>query len=357
MYLQLALAWLVNPKNPIAESTSMRLRTPCFLGIACMLAYPSSGSADDQLRIEHVADGDNVVVLMDSRVSSGPTWWCSNDEVLRTTENLAVGKRDAARGCNTEIAVFASGNAMALSFPGWTDSDGDIHTITMKPIIDAAVSIWIADAAAEVRAPLDIANATWIYAQNKVGVQFVPTYHLVDSDPNAVATIGTSCDSIGWIRRSEWYMPHALNIYYVKNITLPPELASPGLQDTPGLTCDRFGDGSIKGDANIIFVGGSANLATLAHEIGHAFGLRPGTQGGHTNGLKGFDSNNVMAGGGSSTRSHFSLGQAFRMNTQADEWGGTMLIANGLRPGPGRACPPLATSDMCPPLALDWSRP
>src|SRR5262249_22766238 len=41
----------------------------------------------------------------------------------------------------------------------------------------------------------------------------------------------------------------------------------------------------------------------------------------------------------------------------ADEWGGTMLIANGLRPGPGRACPPLSTSDICPPLSLAWSQP
>jgi hypothetical protein len=342
----------------------MGLRAPCFLGIACLLACSSTGLADDQLKIENIADGDNVVVLMDSRTSDGKTktWWCSNDEVRRTTGDLAVGTRDAAGGCSSEIAVFATGNAMALSFPGWTDRDGDIHTITMKPIIDVPVSVWIANAAATVRAPLEIANATWIYAQNKVGVQFVPTYHAVYSDPNAVAIIGKSCDSIGWIRSSAWYTPHTLNIYYVKNVTLPPELARPGVEDAPGLTCDRFGDGSIKGDANIIFISGrSGNLATLAHEIGHAFGLRPGTQGGHINVgdafLKEFDSRNVMAGGGSPTRSHFSLGQAFRMNTQADEWGGTMLIANGLRPGPGRTCPPLTTSDICPPLALDWPRP
>ena len=44
----------------------------------------------------------------------------------------------------------------------------------------------------------------------------------------------------------------------------------------------------------------------------------------------------MCAGGCSPPREHFSLGQAFRMNTQADEWGGTMLIANGLRPGPGQ---------------------
>jgi len=176
----------------------------------------------------------------------------------------------------------------------------------------------------------------------------VPTYQDVAFNTVSVATIGNGCDAIGAIRISPWYTLNRLNIYYVKG---------PLLQDTPGLNCDHFGDGNIRGDANITFISARANLAALAHEIGHAFGLRTGIEGGHTNQLKGFDDNNVMWGGGKSTRSHFSLGQAFRMNTQADEWGGTMLIANGLRSGPGRACPPLAASDSCPALALDWKRP
>jgi hypothetical protein len=342
----------------------MRLKTPCFLGIAGLLACPSTGSANDGLSIENIVGGDNVVVVMDSRASAGPAG-CRNDEVLRTTGELAVGNVLAAAGCNSEIAVFGAENAMVLSFPAWTDTVGDIHTITMKPIIDVPLSVWIANAAAAERAPLDVANATWIYRKNKVGVQFVPTYHLVSTDPRAVATIGKSCDSIGWIRRSAWYTPNTLNIYYVENITPPPALAAlPGAQHLDGLNCDRFGDGNIKGDANITFIRRRANLASLAHEIGHAFGLRPGPQGGHTNNnVPGFGSNNVMwndryNGRFADTRDHFSLGQAFRMNTQFDEWGGTMLIANGLRPGPSRTCPPLIPpSDICPPLALDWSRP
>jgi hypothetical protein len=340
----------------------MRLKTTHFLGIACLLAFPSAGSAADRLRVENIVGGDNVVVVMDSRASAGPTA-CPNDEVLRTTGELTFDNVLAADGCNSEIAVFAADNAMALSFPAWTDRNGDVHTITMKPIIDVPVSVWIANGSAEAQAPNDIANATWIYRKNKVGVQFVPTYHLVSADPRAVATIGKSCDSIGWIRRSAWYTPNTLNIYYVENIAPPPELALRGAQDLPGLNCDRFGDGDIKGDANITFISSRANLASLAHEIGHAFGLRPGNQGGHTNDPRGepalaaFGPKNVMWGGGPWDRDHFSLGQAFRMNTQADEWGGTMLIANGLRPGPGRACPPLTTSPICPPLALDWIRP
>jgi hypothetical protein len=349
---------------------SMRLKPPYFLGIAGLLASPLTGLADE-LRIENIAGGDTVVVVMDSRYSAGPTWWCRSDEVLRTgptaadptTGKLALGNVPAAAGCNSEIAVFAAQNAMELSTPlvtPWTDSASDTYTIPLRPIIDVPVSIWIANDAARVRAEPEIANATLIYRNNKVGVQFVATVYDATSEP-AMATIGNSCNSIGRIRSSTFYTPNTLNIYYVKDdIRLPPEL---GGTTTPlGLTCDRFGDGVIKGDANIIFIGPQANLAVVSHEVGHAFGLRPGTldigkpAGGHTQNLKGFGPNNVMCTGGCpQTRDHFSLGQAFRMNTQADEWGGTMLIANGLRPGPGRACPPLTTSDICPPLALDWS--
>jgi hypothetical protein len=340
----------------------MRLKARYFLGIAGLLACPI-GSAGDTLKIENIAGSDKIVVVIDSRTSANGLWRCRDDEVLRiqpsaadpTTVELDLVDVPAATGCNSEIVVFAEGNAMALSFPGWSDAVNDIRTITMKPIIDVPVSVWIANQDASDRAPSDMDNASQIYRKNKVGVQFVATYHNVSSDARAVATIGKSCDSIGWIRRSTWYTPNTLNIYYVKRITLPPELGGGGAN---GLTCDRFGDGDIKGDANIIFIGPNPDRATVAHEIGHAFGLRPGNVGGHTGGLEGMPQNNVMCTSNCvAPRDHFSLGQAFRMNTQADEWGGTMLIANGLRPGPGRACPPLTTSNMCPPLALDWSRP
>jgi hypothetical protein len=316
--------------------------------------------ASDWLRVQNIAAGDNVAVMMDSRASAGPAG-CRNDEVLRTTSQLGVGNVLAAGACNSEIAVFAAQNAMALSTPvtTWTDSVGDIHTITMQPIINVPVSVWIANAGAAAQAQDDIDNANLIYGQkNKVGVQFVPTFHDVSANVTAVGTIGNWCNAIGAIRGSAWYTPNTLNIYYVNDVKPPPSWPA---SSVPGFNCDRFGDGSIAGDANITFIGTLlGNAATLAHEIGHAFGLRPGNQGGHSNdppGQPGFGNNNVMWAGGLPTRDHFSLGQAFRMNTQGDQWGGTMLIANGLRPGPGRSCPPLNTSDICPPLALDWSRP
>jgi hypothetical protein len=309
----------------------------------------------DRLRVENIAAGDNVVVMMDSRASPGQSG-CTNDDVRRTTGELQLGNVRAAAGCNSEIAVFATENAMALSNTVgiWTNSSGDIHTITMKPLIQAPVSYWIADAAGMQLVTRDVTNANDVYTKNKVGVRLAPAAAPADvsSNAGAVATIGQSCDKVADIRASAWYTPNRLNIYYVSKVDPPQGQPPAGPDGVPGWNCDRWGD------ANITFISATkANKATLVHEIGHAFGLRPGFQGGHTENEPGFGPNNVMWGGGSEYRDHFSLGQVFRMHMQADQWGGTMLIANGLRPGPGRNCPPRAASDLCPRLDLDWVRP
>jgi hypothetical protein len=321
----------------------MLIRTVHLLLVASLLACSSTESAGDRLKIENIAGGDEVVVMMTWRDATG-----CHREVLRTTGELELGNAlSATAECNSEIVVFAAENAMSVSTPAWTDSDDDIHTITMQPIIEVPVRVWIAHPDAVERAPLEVANATLIYRQNRVGVQFVPEIRNVFSDVEAVRTIGNGCHAIGAIHRSHLYKAKTLNIYYVGVVDPPPDLAG-----APALNCDRFGD------ANVTFIGSAANFAALAHEIGHAFGLRPGTEGGHTDTVTGFNKNNVMwAFNGGPTRSHLSLGQVFRMNTKHDEFGGTMLIANGLRPGPARECPLLLPRSTCPPLNLDWKPP
>ena len=295
----------------------------------------------DKLRVNNIGSGgENVVVMMDARNSGG----CTNDGVLRTTGLLNLGNLLAPAGCNSEIAIFARNNAMSWepSVATWTNVAGDLHTTNLAPVLNMPVSVWIANGAAAAQAVNDVANANLLYAQNKIGVQFTPTFNNISGNAAAVATIGTaSCGAVGPIQASAVYTPGVLNIYYVNGAFT-------------GENCART---LPVGDGNISYVGTVANLATLTHEIGHAFGLRPAGSGGHTNLVAGFGTNNIMWGGGLPTRDHFSLGQAFRMNTHTDMWGGTMLINDGLRPGPGRACVPNVTSNLCPALVLDWVRP
>lgn len=297
----------------------------------------------DRLRVQNISGGDRVVVMMDSRTASGASG-CTDDQVLRTTSAISFGNILAASGCNSEVAVFAANNRMEFQTPvtTWTDNPGDLHTASLQPILNMPVSVWIANNSAAAQAVNDVANANFLYGQNKIGVQFAATQNNVSGNATAVTTIGTaSCGAVGAIQGSAFYAPNALNIYYVNGAFT-------------GQNCART---TPVGDGNISYMGTLANLASLTHEIGHAFGLRPSEQGGHTNGLAGFGTNNIMWGGGPPTRDVFTLGQAFRMNTHTDVWGGTMLINDGLRPGPGRACPPLTTTTTCPALAVDWARP
>ena len=120
---------------------------------------------------------------------------------------------------------------------------------------------------------------------------------------------------------STFFTAGRLNVYYVNGAFT-------------GLMCTA--------NPNVIVIGTTANNQTLAHEFGHSFSLN------HTNTAAGFPSDNVMIGGGSN-RTHFSVGQAFRMNVNA----GSALNTNGVRVGITRNCPDGTTSTTCPALSLD----
>ena len=327
--------------------------------LAVFVASPSI--ADDRLQIQGIVGGDNVVVMMDAR--TGPDEGdCTNDRIKRSTGDTSLGNVRSRGRCNSQIAILSANNAMLLEAPirkRWTDATGEIHTVTLEPIIDVPVSVWIVNDADARAAVNDMARANLLFDRNKVGVQFVPTFKNKSGDPNAVRIINAGihvtddeeyqCKDLSGLRRSAFFTPKTLNVYYVKQIMTGKNCAIKKL------------DGLPRGDGNITYIGTLGNRATLAHEFGHAFGLRPGELGGHTNPdgdhLPGFGPDNIMTGEGSTDRKHFSLGQVFRMNTHVDRWGGTMLIKNGFRRGPGRECPPLAENKNCPALRTDWDRP
>jgi hypothetical protein len=346
-----------------SKGFTMTTRAALFLVLLFdMLAYSSTAMAD-KLKVLGIAGRDKVVVMADARNGRGPGN-CANDRIYRSSGSTTLPNFLTSAGCGSEISIFAANNAMLLDTPvnTWTDRSTDVHTVTMQPIITVPVSVWIADAApgALTKAKKDMARAILLYKRNKVGVQFLPTFTRVAN--SVVATINNGirlsasgdprCDDLAGVQASGSYTPNTLNVYYVafaftgRNCAIkqtPPDCASASTFSA--------------GDANITYLGSNANRATLAHEFGHAFGLRPSPCGGHTNGLPGFGPRNIMWGGGDAQRDRFTLGQVLRMNTQVDQWGGTMLIQNGLRAGPGRACP-LQTGDAaCPALRKDWERP
>lgn len=294
----------------------------------CHSGQPST----DKLRIVNNTDGDTTVTMIDYRDIPG-TAGCIDDQIIRTVEEQDMGNIVRSGSCNSEISVFSDNNAMAFnpSVTTWTNSSGDVHTVSLQPMINVPVSVWITNNASAPVAVNDFANANLLYNQNNVGIQFNPTYNNVSANSAAVTAVGGGgCDatSLSTVQGSTWYNPNTMNIYYVAGAFT-------------GKNCIN--------DRNISYIATIANLGSLPHEIGHTYGLAPSASWGHTNGLAGFGNNNIMWGGGPGTRNNFSVGQAFRINVDQN----SMLNVNGNRTGATRNCPPNVSNQFCPILRLD----
>jgi hypothetical protein len=315
------------------------------------LLTPVPFAVADKLKIDDIRGGDRVVVLVYARKEGDSGCALREVSVARSTGELSLGNRIA--GCAPWVAILSTNNAMKLATPAWTPAADDERSVSLQPVIDVPVRVWIArpDAVDARKEAMDhMANANLLFEKNKVGIQFDPKYERVSAE--AVPTIEGGfkiddeddtyrCRNLRQVQRSGFYVRKTLNVYYIN-------------QAATGRNCAITRGG---GDGNIIYIGTAANRATLTHEFGHAFGLRPGDAGGHTEENPDFTSGNIMAAGGTGRRHLFSAGQVFRMNTYNDERHGTMLLKNGHSTGAGRNCPPLTTNTNCPDLAVDWDRP
>ncbi|HKO55427.1 MAG TPA: hypothetical protein VJ276_06075 [Thermoanaerobaculia bacterium] len=284
---------------------------------------------EDVIRLSGNTGSDNAVILADYR--KGGT--CRDDVVHRATTQRGIGNATTNGGCNSEVSVFSDDNAMSFqtNVTTWTNTAGDVHNVNLQPILVAPITVWIAMAGATARAQNDVANANLLYNRNNVGVQFNATFTDVSANQNAVNTIGGAagdCATAGALGGTAFFTAGRINIYYVNGAFT-------------GVNCAA--------NRNISFIGTTANIASLPHEIGHAYALRPSASGGHTNGLAGFGNDNIMFGGGPATRDQFSVGQAFRINVSDI----SQLNLNGTRAGTTRTCAPLTVSNLCPALALD----
>jgi hypothetical protein len=163
------------------------------------------------------------------------------------------------------------------------------------------------------------------------------------------------CVGLAPIRAQPFYIAKTLNVYYVNTPLLAGRNCAIKVVPTEA-TCFTSAQGdSVRADGNMTFIGPSANPTTLAHELGHAYGLRPISCGAHTSGPD-FPDNIMTPDDSSSTdpRIEFTLGQVFRMNTHKDAWGGTMLIPNNIPTRVPRPCNPRRSDAGCPKLKHPW---
>jgi len=302
------------------------------------IVFPCLGPLKhDRLVLNNNTSADNAIAILDHRTSG-----CNDDQIVRTTNTRAMGNILSNGACRSTVSVFSDDNAMSYepNVATWTNSPIDTHTVNLQPIVTVPVSVWVGKdilgRSFLVRAQNDFANTNLLYNQNNTGIQFAPTYNnFLDNSTLenilAAATIKTGCPTaatVGNLQGSAWYTANTLNIYYVNSAFT-------------GVNCFQ--------DRNMNYIGTIANLGSLPHEIGHAYGLRPSASWGHTNAVAGFGNNNIMWGGGPGTRNNFSVGQSFRLNTDTT----SMLNANGNRVGSTETCLPNASSATCPALSLD----
>lgn len=282
----------------------------------------------DRIDINNNASNDVAVELVDARRASG----CVNDEVRRGGDIIGMGSVLSNGTCRSEVAVFSDDDAMQLleNVQAWTDPLGDTLPVDMTPDrLMAPVTVWVARASAQATAQADIDNANLLYNSNNVGIGFNVTFQDVTANQNALNTIGVGCANVVAVVNSAFFNANRLNVYYVNGAFT-------------GVNCNF--------SRNVQYVGTTANNQTLAHEFGHSMSLD------HTNGNAAFPTTNVMVGGGSG-RTHFSEGQAFRLNAQCS----STINANAVRNGPVRNCADTIAGNVacpnadthCPALALD----
>lgn len=318
-------------------------------------------SGCDVLQINGVEPGEEVIVMMDARTAAGCEDGGPADlkELIFTSTGRTVFKRNilSPGSCNSEIAVFSKDHAMALQPGTWTDGRGDKQTVTLQPRVDVDVNVWVIDDAGYARADAETKRAHDLYIENRVGVTLRSTVRRLSQSttPNALSVVNAATNAFGTecyvtqLRTTDLYTANSVNVYYVNKTFTGRNCA---IQQVPNV-CTSNATQWPAADANIIVIGTQGSSTTLAHEIGHAFGLRPAICGGHTDQLQGFGPENIMHAGGGDERTKFTLGQVFRMNTQDDGWGGTVLITDGDSARPRRSCPPNYTDARCPGLSID----
>jgi hypothetical protein len=320
---------------------------------------------EDKLQIVGLDPGDEVVVMLDARKKTGchdgsagaSSEWVFASSGTSSFENLFIPGT-----CNSELAIFSKKHRAHLERPvtTWTNAPGDVHTVTLQPLLEVEVHVWVSDDATLAKAQTHVDRARDLFIDNRVGIRLVGRVRKLsdvttEANPEAIVGAGVSADGItclelGPIQSKPYYTPKTLNVYYVGKAFRGRNCA---IKPLPTI-CTSSATAFPPGDANMTFIGTVASSTTLAHEIGHAYGLRPAKCGGHTESLPEFGPENIMAAAGGDERVSFTLGQVFRMHAHMDAWGGSMLIHNNTPSAPARLCAPDVTAPACPALEVDW---
>ena len=270
---------------------------------------------------------------------------CYNDVLVDVHGTKSVGNiGETGKKCSAEVATFTLDHGMQLfdADDVWTDYLGDkLRIPEPPPPVTVPVTVWSVAPDDTAAARRSMAATSLIFWDSRTGIDF--DVEFVDLSTNAsfaklfdVASsqaFGSICEGgdhwFDWLRAADALHDDRINIYRVA-----------GSFSETGVAC--IGD-----YRHVAVVSTVAHESTTAHEIGHQLSL------GHVGPGLGVSSGNIMGTGDKSKRWRFTLGQAWRMNTNHD----SLIQMWGLSDLPERDCPctPLScsTSAVCPELALE----
>jgi len=301
-------------------------------------------AAIERVKITNAPGG--AVVVASGFDSGGGV--CRIHEVLQGSGTIDVtGTLRHTDACESSIAVFAKGrSSLRMLDPPWTHSGEPPLTLSLELRVPVALNVVVPFGATR-WARADTSRASAIFNANRAGVVFSAPSVRRYTDAEA-EIVGGGCHDVAAVVAAglPLYDASALNVYYV-NVDVETNADA-----WMGYNCFEAGR------PDVIYISVDArSVTTLAHEIGHAFGLRGAT--GHTNpsegnaGMDAFTDRNLMYSmvnmQTSRERNTLSLGQVFRMN-----WDDSSLLNDLVPNRPLVGCQATATANLpCPKLSLD----
>jgi hypothetical protein len=297
----------------------------------------------DELRVEGGGD-DPQLLLLDAAVEIRPELpgRCLSDALFTVSPTAAMGLSNlsADPACRSEVVVFSRASSIAVEQPAWTPA-ADRQSIQLVPPIVVPVAIWtmrnpdvgtgvpVMDLARQ-----ELARANEIYGSMGAGIQFGG----VATDTGLVKA--TSCGIAPTVLnglQAGGYAQGALNVYYVEN--------------APTCTAGGWTEQKLTKYRNTIVIFPTADLETLAHELGHALRLAVDDtteEDGHLGATNIMSPIHVSVG---AVRDYVTLGQVYRANIE------DLSVVNRFHLRESRRSCYLDGRTTCPPVDLDCARP
>ena len=325
-------------------TTTITASTGGRSGSASIVITPTTAAAEDNAIVPLTTTADPSVVLASGVKSGGD---CISDKLVSVVRQATLGvfpQIPSGSLCRGDVTLFAFDNGVGIapSLP-WTDAADVVDGVAgvgspSRPLDELPLTLWVdlvdwsSEAALAVgQITTDVQLASSVLQGNRVGLR-------LSFDPTEVTTFAdASLQNCATIPTTG---PHApvdgtINVYYIDRII--------GGFYPHGVWC---------APSTVLLSWEDRTPTTLVHELGHALSLLEPQQG-HTDGIAGFHSDNVMWSYLATTeRSHFSIGQAYRMNLEERSWRNSPAGGPLKLPTVRCECDPYASA-KCPVLGAD----